>query len=90
LKSIPWAEVFGFGFYGAACKKGVFTDQCSGSLGKPTFSTESADFCLLRLTEIDPFSAFQHRQLWLSIKPHKSSKRPFQKRGNLVARTVQS
>jgi hypothetical protein len=49
-----------------------------------------ADFCLLRLTEIDPFSAFQHRQLWLSIKPHKSSKRPFQKRGNLVARTVQS
>jgi hypothetical protein len=30
------------------------------------------------------------RQLWHSTHLHKSSKRPFPKRGNLVVRTVQS
>jgi hypothetical protein len=46
LKSVFLAEGSGLGFHVAACKRGVFTHQCSSVLGKPTFSTESVDFCL--------------------------------------------
>jgi hypothetical protein len=35
------------------CKKDVFNVQYGGSLEKPTFSTESADFCLSRWAEHD-------------------------------------
>lgn len=36
----------GLRFDVATCKKGVFTDQCMGSLAGSTFSTQSADCCL--------------------------------------------
>lgn len=42
-----------------------------------------------RTRHSEPFPVGHDRQLWLSTNLHKSSKRPFQKRGNLIARTVQ-
>jgi len=50
LKSSLLADASGLGFH-VAVKKGVFTSQWLGSLGRPTFSTESAVFCLWRPAE---------------------------------------
>jgi len=54
LKSRINPEVFGLRLYVAAHKKDAFTDQYSGSLKNPTFSTEPADFCLLWWAGVGP------------------------------------
>ena len=51
LKSLLLAEACGLGFYVAASQKGVLTSQWSGSLGRPTFSTESAGSSLSRMLD---------------------------------------
>ncbi|MGO4003557.1 hypothetical protein ABVN23_21030 [Pseudomonas fluorescens] len=52
LKYLLLAEASRRGFHVAACKKGVFTRQWSGSLCRPTFSTESAEFSLAPKAEV--------------------------------------
>ncbi|WP_223415595.1 MULTISPECIES: hypothetical protein [unclassified Pseudomonas] len=49
-------------FSRSGTQKGVFSSQYAGSLEEPTFSTESADFCQSRLTEIDPWRTLSDRQ----------------------------
>jgi hypothetical protein len=43
LESLTSAEASELGFHVATCKEGVFPHQDPSSLGKPTFSTQSAE-----------------------------------------------
>jgi hypothetical protein len=46
LKSLLSAEDFGLRFRVAARKERILSGQYVGGLEEPTFSTESADYCL--------------------------------------------
>lgn len=57
-----WAEGSRFGFHVAARKKGVFTHQYLSVLGKPTFSTESANSGRSSEDRLTPKTALDNSQ----------------------------
>ena len=57
----------------AARKKGVFSGQYAGSLEEPTFSTESADFCLSPPPAFGTISAILRQRFRLCENAKKAS-----------------